>query len=332
MHKSITVNTKMNDYEIIIKENVLDELSKYIDTSTHVFIVSDTHVAPLYLKRIIKQFKNFTYHVIKAGEQSKNMDELNEILTHMYEVKLQRTDTLITLGGGVVGDLGGLAASLYMRGIDWINIPTSTLAQIDSSIGGKVAIDYLNTKNLVGAFYQPTYVLIDPLLLNTLNDQHFMAGIVEAIKIGLTSNTELYQLIRDFDIKRNIKEIIYLALMSKKLIVEADERDLGIRNILNLGHTLGHALELKYDLIHGEAIFIGLLHSEISNEIKSELLTINQKLKINVNYPITDDLFDLVAYDKKVSNDMINLVCVETVGKGYLKKFSLNHLREVVNE
>ncbi len=332
MHKSITVKTKMSEYSIHIKNNIIKELNNFTNLNKRIFILSDSNVAPLYLNEIMSQIEICDHYIIEAGEASKNIDELNNLLCKMSDFDMQRSDTLITLGGGVVTDLGGLAASLYMRGINLINIPTSTLAQIDSSVGGKVAIDYAGIKNLVGAFYQPSLVLIDPLTLDSLANNHYYAGVIEGLKMGITSNKHLVSLINDNNIKDNIEEIIYESLLIKRDIVEADEFDNGLRNILNFGHTLAHALELHYDLIHGHAVLVGMLHSPISSEVKDCLLKFNEEINFKLDYKLSKDLYTYMKNDKKVNEDYINLVEVINVGEGKIKSYPLAYLKELLNE
>lgn len=328
MTKSLSIKTKNEEYPVFIQRGIFNNLNTYVEKQRRIFVISDTTVSNLYLETLCKQFTSISSYIIDDGERSKSIDTLEKIIEAMKDFNLQRSDLLIALGGGVVGDVGGLAASLYMRGIEYIMIPTTTLSQIDSSVGGKVAINVSNVKNLMGQFYHPSAVYIDPDLLKTLDVDHFNAGLVEAVKMGLSSNKILFDLFLKDDLDLDL--IIYEAIKTKAKIVEEDEFDKGIRNILNFGHTLAHPLEIKYHLIHGQAVFIGMLYEDLSESIEQDLLRIGKRLNLIVDLPLTDDLYDVIIMDKKVNKDFINLVSVHKVGEGMLVSRPLSYLEELI--
>lgn len=332
MPKTINIKIENTNYDVIIKENIINELNTYIDKNENVFIISDDNVANHYLDSVLKQFENSNYFIINSGESSKVMETVINIIAKLDEISADRKTLIIALGGGVVGDISGLVAMLYRRGLKYISIPTTTLSQVDSSVGGKVAVNYLNSKNLIGGFYHPSLVLIDINTLKTLDQRNFNAGLIEAVKMGLTSNKYLFDLILNKDVNENLEEIIFEAIKIKASIVKADQYDFGIRNILNFGHTLGHAIEMKYNIIHGEAVLIGMINSLISNYIKNDLLKIAKKFNINTNIKLSSELYDLIVKDKKINKQTINLVNVYEIGSGYLKSYPINFLKELLDE
>ena len=216
---------KMNnkDYDIVIERGILDKASQYLSLDRKVLILTDSGIPKEYVNTLKKQIRDVFVYEIEQGEQSKSFDNFSKILDYLIDNEFTRTDCIIALGGGVCGDLGGFVAATYMRGISFYNIPTSLLAQVDSSIGGKTAIDKKGFKNLVGAFYPPEKVLIDPNVLSTLDKRVFMEGLVEALKMGITSDKSLFELIKNSeDIYKDIDEVITKALLIKKNVVEND--------------------------------------------------------------------------------------------------------------
>ena len=331
MAETISVKTHNNSYNIELEVNALNSLYKYIDVSRYVFIITDKNVERLYLETVKNQFVFAESFAIKPGEASKSFEDLNEILSYMQSIKLNRNVLVIGLGGGVVGDIAGLAASLYLRGVDYLAIPTTTLAQIDSSVGGKVAINLNGIKNVVGSFYQPIKVIVDPEVLRTLALSEYNSGLVEAVKTGLLFDSTLFYLFLESNIKQNETEIIKRSIIAKKNIVELDERDLGQRQLLNFGHTLGHAFEAKYGFSHGQSIMLGMIYTVVNEEIKNNLIKIAKKLDLYYEIQLTEDLYELMLFDKKLSEDYITMAQVDEVGEGYLEKYPKSHLWEILN-
>lgn len=240
----------------------------------------------------------------------------------MLDRDFSRKDCVVAVGGGVVGDLSGFAASAYMRGIDFYNIPTTLLSQIDSSIGGKTAINFGGVKNIVGAFYQPKKVLIGPDLLKTLPSRQIANGLAEAIKMSLTSDKELFELFENKAIEANLDEIIIRSLQIKKAVVEQDEKEAGLRKILNFGHTVGHGIESSEgmsELYHGECVALGMLPmcgEEIRPRVSAVLKKCNLYRELEYDW---DKITDAAFHDKKADGDKVTVTLVNEAGKFELK-------------
>jgi len=240
---TIHMNLGEDSYDIIVQRGVLGEADKHLDLNRRVLVVTDSGVPAQYARTVAEQCKEAMILTVEQGEASKSLDMFGKLLSAMLDGEFSRKDCVVAVGGGVVGDLSGFAASAYMRGIDFYNIPTTLLSQIDSSIGGKTAINFGGVKNIVGAFYQPKKVLIDPELLKTLPKRQISSGLAEAVKMALTSDKELFDIFENKDIGSSIDEIIVRSLNIKKNVVEQDEKESGLRKILNFGHTVGHGIE-----------------------------------------------------------------------------------------
>lgn len=326
-----TKNANVNrDYEIIIEEDLLSNIEEYIDFPSNTLIVTDTNIPEIYINKIKDKTKNCFVYKIKPGENSKNIDSYLEITNVLIENKFNRSDLIIALGGGVVGDLTGFVASTYKRGISFINIPTSTLSMIDSSIGGKVAVNVNDIKNIIGAFYMPKKVLISLNTLESLPKRHFNNGLMEALKAGLIYDKELFNLFRENNL--NIKDIIVKSLNVKKEVVQIDPLEKGLRKILNFGHTIGHAIESQnFDTIfHGEAIAYGMLYF-LDNKYKEEVKEIIEKVigKVQYNLDVTKAM-NLISNDKKATTNGIDVVTVSEIGKAEIKNYSLDSLKELL--
>ena len=328
----IPVENTNQKYEIIIERGCLDKVVKYLDLNRKVLIITDSNIPNEYIEKVKQNIKEAYVYIIKAGEESKNINYFQNILSYLIENEFSRTDCIIALGGGVVGDLSGFVASVYMRGIDFYNIPTTLLSQVDSSIGGKTAIDYNGVKNIVGAFYPPKKVIIDSELLNSLDKRQWSNGLVEAFKMGLTSDKTLVELIMNSnDLESDIDEIIIKALMVKKDVVEKDPNEKNLRKILNFGHTIGHAIEASgkfNDLLHGECVGLGMLYM-VSDDIK-ELI---KKFLVKYNLPYEcsidkEELFKFISLDKKRSNDYITIIEVKEVGNFIINKILLEDIKK----
>lgn len=260
--KEIILKTPSMQGRIRIGEDVLTVLDELTQGQKN-FVVTDSNVYALYPSFFEKYFGNARIFVLPAGEEHKSLESLNEILSEMVKAELHRTSRVFAVGGGVVGDIGGLAAALYMRGVRLVQIPTTLLSQIDSSVGGKTAIDHLGVKNVIGAFYQPREVLIDPNFLKTLPKRELKCGIGEIVKYaGL--NSEIYRSILENQDKLAKMDLAYLTglielcVRHKAGVVERDEKETGERKSLNVGHTTGHAIELAFSLSHGESVLYGM--------------------------------------------------------------------------
>lgn len=337
----LTVDLGPNSYPIHIENGILaktGELVSEVFSGEKIMIVSDDNVFPLYGEIITKALSDsgFECHsfVLPHGEPTKSFQSLPKIYEALINAKLTRSDLLIALGGGVIGDLAGFAASSYLRGIKFVQIPTSLLAQVDSSVGGKVAVDLPQGKNLVGAFYHPKAVIIDPDVLNTLPDHFISDGMGEVIKYGCIKDKELFELLcrhTSFDdLKPKLTQIIARCVDIKRIVVEADQFDLGERILLNFGHTLAHTIEQHFNYereSHGEAVGIGMYQitkiaeekglttSRCAEQIKKALEI--YKLPDNSNLPI-DVLTDAISLDKKNLNNHLNVVLLHDIGDSYV--------------
>lgn len=329
----MTVEIPNHKYNIHIQNGILRDIHKYIDLNRKVLIVTDDMIPEDYVKAVQQQCPEGFLATVHAGEPSKCFIYLQFIWNALLENGFGRKDLLIALGGGVVGDLTGFAAATYMRGIDYINIPTSTLSQIDSSIGGKTAINLGDVKNIVGAFYQPRAVFIDPTVLTTLDDRNFYNGLAEAVKAGLIGDAELFSLFEEMPAEREaiqadyIERIITKALAVKKAVVEQDEKENGSRQVLNFGHTVGHAIESAGELegmLHGEAIACGMLAVTEDAALKARLQSVLEKLNLPTGHTYTaDQLKEIISHDKKAGGGKINLIQVKKPGSAEIIKLPL---------
>ena len=326
----INVKTTNSSYEIVVKQKVLDHIENYLNLKRKVIILTDDGIPKEYVNKVSLKCETCFIYTIKQGEKSKNFDNYQKILKYMIENNFTRDDCLISLGGGVVGDLGGFVASTFMRGITFYNLPTTLLSQVDSSIGGKTAIDMGGYKNLVGSFYPPSKVLIDSSTLKTLDQRQLYSGLVEAIKMSMTHSQKLFDLILNsgnlFD---DIDEIIIQSLLIKKQVVEEDEKELGLRKVLNFGHTIGHIIESKsnYSYLHGECVARGMTYF-VSNEVKVKLLKILNKYNLppeGCNLSL-DNIHDYLIHDKKTRGKTIDIVFVNEIGSFEIKNMSIDEL------
>ena len=259
---TIRMNLGEDSYDIIVERGILADVDKHLKLDRRVLVVTDSGVPAQYAKTVAEKCREAVICTVEMGEGSKSLEVFGKLLQTMLDNGFSRKDCVVAVGGGVVGDLSGFAASAYMRGIDFYNIPTTLLSQIDSSIGGKTAINFGGVKNIVGAFYQPKKVIIDPELLKTLPERQISNGLAEAVKMSLTSDKELFGIFENKDINSNIDEIIIRSLNVKKSVVEQDEKEAGLRKILNLGHTIGHGIESSEnlsELYHGECVALGMI-------------------------------------------------------------------------
>lgn len=328
---SITVNLGNNTYQVHIQRGSLKSAGNFIDLKRKVLVVTDTGVPIEYAQTIADQCDNAYIAIIPSGEESKSFSQLEVLLKAMLGSNFSRNDCVVAVGGGVIGDLAGFTAATYMRGIDFYNIPTTVLSQVDSSVGGKTAIDLDGVKNIVGAFYQPKAVLIDPDTLESLSDRQFSNGLAEAVKISLTSDSELFKLFEEEDSKRIIDEIIRRAINAKARVVELDEKETGLRRILNFGHTIGHAIESYEDLhglLHGECVAIGMLPM-CSEGLRPRVKTVLNKLNLPTSSQIdADRIVEIMAHDKKVSGKKVTVTFVEEPGSFIMKTVPLDVIRE----
>ena len=320
----IKVSVKSGSYPIILEHGALKKARDLIG-SRNIYIVTDDGVPAVHLDCLRNQYPEAPVFVFPQGEASKNLDIYREVLADMLDKGVSRKDVLVALGGGVVGDLAGFAAASYMRGIEFINIPTTLLSQIDSSIGGKTAVDLNGIKNCVGAFWQPSLVIIDPDVLQTLPARQLSNGLAEAVKTGLIGDERLVEIFEQDDWLQHLDEIIERCLRYKKMIVEQDERETGPRKLLNFGHTYGHGYEGSSEgrYLHGECVAMGMMTVLNDEEIKKRLEKVLIRLKLPVRGEFDKDkVRELISHDKKGDHGTTTIVQVDEIGQGHLETWS----------
>ncbi|MES9833567.1 MAG: 3-dehydroquinate synthase [Candidatus Thiodiazotropha sp. DIVDIV] len=337
--KQLDVDLGDRSYPIFIGEGVHAEHGHYRDAipGRQVMVVSNETVAPLYLEKTIEALAGYEVAtcILPDGEQYKTLDMVNRIYTALLEHHFTRQSTLIALGGGVIGDMTGFAAATYQRGVHFIQVPTTLLAQVDSSVGGKTGVNHKQGKNMIGAFYQPRLVLADTATLKTLDDRQFSSGLAEIIKYGLIADEPFFSwleenmdglLARDPDL---LAYAIQVSCQCKAEVVEADEKEAGQRALLNLGHTFGHAIEtgMGYgEWLHGEAVGTGMcMAADLSHRLGwfsqqafDRTIRLIERAKLPVNPPkeLTPARFlELMAVDKKVVDGQLRLVLLKEIGQ-----------------
>ncbi|MEG1963690.1 MAG: 3-dehydroquinate synthase [Clostridia bacterium] len=335
--KTIKVNTQ-NSYDIVLDEN-LSELADYLSNFNceKVLIVTDTNIEKLYLSKVKQLIANkiVCSFTINCGESSKNFSNYQNILNYLAQNNFARNDFILALGGGVVGDLAGFVASTYMRGINFAQVPTTLLAMVDSSIGGKTAINLSYGKNLVGSFYQPKKVFCNVDFLKTLPKSEWENGYGEVIKYAILKGGKLFDCLKNGLFKQNLSYIIEECVKYKSEIVQQDELELGNRKLLNLGHTFAHAIEKNsnYTIPHGIAVAKGIQliatasnkNENFSTQELQDVLAILKPLTFDVD--IKNLLKDFI-FDKKIVGDCINLIVIKSIGNCQIKPLKINKLEE----
>lgn len=332
----LKINLAERSYKITVGKDILKSAKEFMNLNRKVFIITDAEVPKEYAEVIVNQAKEGIVYTVAAGEGSKSIKTLEAVLEKMLDFGLSRSDCVVAVGGGVVGDLSGFAASVYMRGIDFYNVPTTLLAQLDSSIGGKCAVNLGGVKNTVGSFYQPKHVLVDTETLRTLPQRHFAAGLAEAVKMSLTSDGELFRIFESEEINcDSIEKIIVPALMIKKSVVEKDERESGLRKILNFGHTFGHGIESAEGmsgLYHGECVALGMIPVS-SDEVRARLIPVLKKLGLPTEYSKdVDAALGYVLHDKKSHADRVEAVFVDVPGSFRIENMKISDFSKLVKE
>lgn len=323
----LSVKLMDKKYIIDIKKHNLEKIETFCHNYNKILLVTDDGVPRKYIDMILQKLPQSVECVLKKGERNKNYKSIKIIIDSLIHHHFSRSDLILAVGGGVVIDLSAFAASIYKRGMKYMSIPTTLLSQVDSCVGGKTGMDYGDFKNLIGTFYQPEKVIIDPLTLNTLPKRHFNNGLIEAIKTGLIADEALFNLIMNGDIKKNIDQIIYLSLKNKIKLVETDPFDCDQRQKLNYGHTIGHALESYFHfqkILHGEAVAYGMLYETKNQDIKNQLIQLYQKIKLKKIPNVSiKDIQKYIFLDKKVNHNEIVLPRVNKIGSCELQKVSM---------
>ena len=333
--KKLTVAFGERSYDIIIENSSLRTMADLFSIKQkRAFIITDDGVPFEYAESVASGFEDSYVYTVKQGEGAKSLGVYGEIMAKMIEVGMTRSDICVAVGGGVVGDLTGFVSATYMRGIDFYNVPTTLLSMVDSSIGGKTAINHSGVKNIIGAFHQPKGVLIDTDTLASLPKRLIANGLSESIKMATTSSEELFSILES-DGDADIEKVIIESLKIKKDVVENDEREGGIRKILNFGHTFGHAVEAATsmdELYHGECVAIGMM-AVTSGDVKERLRRVLKKYNLPTEY--TGDVSSaakLMTSDKKRSGDMIDAVFAPRIGKGEIRKVKVSDLEEIIKK
>ncbi len=328
----INISSRDLSYDIVYEKGAIGRLQEYLNTDRKALILTDSGVPKAYAETAASCFKEAKIVTVPQGEQSKCIDNYLMILREMLEANFTRNDCVVAVGGGVCGDLAAFAASCYMRGVAFYNIPTTVLAMVDSSIGGKTAVDFEGVKNVVGSFYQPSAVIIDTEVLKTLEDRQVNAGLAEAVKMAATSDAELFKYLEECDdYMADLEEIIKRANAIKKAVVEEDPQEKGLRKVLNFGHTVGHAIESAAagKLLHGECVAIGLMLMA-SDEVKPVLETVLKKYHLPTECGFdTEELIDIMKHDKKANSAGVSTVQVNRIGSFEFKNMTWEELSKI---
>ena len=315
-----------NGYDIILERGCLARAGELLNLNRRVLIVTDDGVPAQYAASVAAQCTAATVVTLPSGEASKSFSCLEQLCRTMMMAGFTRTDCVVAVGGGVMGDLAGFAAASYMRGIDFYNIPTTLLSQVDSSIGGKVAVNLDDVKNIVGAFYQPRRVLIDPDTLATLPPRQIANGLAEAVKMAATSDAELFSRLEAGAAEHDLMAVIEGSLRIKKRVVECDERESGLRKILNFGHTLGHGIEAAEHLhgfYHGECVALGMLPM-CAPAVRPRLQALLERLALPTCLSGDNEaMLQAAAHDKKCDGNDISVVWVEQIGSCEIRRMPL---------
>ncbi|MEG2038419.1 MAG: 3-dehydroquinate synthase [Oscillospiraceae bacterium] len=343
---TVRINTG-KPYDVIVGSGLLSQLPEFLKQyshSTRMMIVTDSNVAPLYLKRTEDILSNAGYPVFsfifEAGENSKCLSTVEKLYSKMSQSNITRTDLVIALGGGIVGDLAGFAAATFLRGIDFVQVPTTLLAAVDASVGGKTAVNTPEGKNLIGAFHQPVLTVCDIDLMSTLSKEIFTDGISEVIKYGVIWDKALFDLVATGKLSEHLQEIVTRCVEIKGEIVSQDETEKGVRVFLNFGHTLAHGIEMHSDhkVSHGGAVAIGMVEiSKLTASLDPEAKDITPQItacleKYNLPTSYSSPMIDAASYiakDKKRSGDNIGLVLVKDFAQPYVKKVSIDEFLQL---
>lgn len=342
--KTFAISTE-RPYDIILERGGLKNLAAYIEerfpSPRKICVITDSNVSELYGDQVLSILEKGFFDAFKitfpAGEHSKNLTTYTNILEALSEEPVSRADLILALGGGVVGDVAGFVAGTYMRGLNYVYVPTTLLAMLDASLGGKTGVNLNGGKNLTGLFWQPSLVVTDPDLLETLPESHLMDGLVEALKSAVVSDSSLVNQVVD----RNYDYIIERSLSIKKTLVEVDEKDEGLRQLLYFGHTLGHGIEKlsAYNLSHGASVAKGMVGEAKASfamgytgmDISKELAAVLEGMGYDTSLPYdSKELYRHSLVDKKIREGSINLIIPNVIGKCSTKRVSLLELEKFV--
>ena len=330
----IPVGLGKNSYNINIERGALSGTGEILRVYRKVLIVTDSGVPQKYIRTVAERCSEPVVAVIEKGEASKTPENFVNLCRRMLGAGFSRKDCVAAVGGGVSGDMAGFAAACYMRGIDFYNIPTTLLSQVDSSVGGKTAVDLDGVKNIIGAFYQPKGVIIDPDVLETLSPRQFACGAAEIIKIAACMDRELFERIERQGIAGNphLEEIIAAAVALKARVVEEDEKEKGLRRVLNFGHTLGHGIETVTGLFHGECVALGMLPMCSDEALRARIKAVLKKeglpVMLSKEVPDPERVIASAMHDKKAEGESIVTVRLDDIGSFRFEAASQEQLME----
>lgn len=346
--KKVTVNTS-TPYDILIERGLIDksgELIRSVTGAKKACLITDSNVGAIYAERVTASLERAGFETalfaFPAGESEKRLDTVASMLSFMADFRMTRGDIVVALGGGVTGDMAGFAAAVYMRGVSFVQIPTSLLAQVDSSVGGKTGVDIPQGKNLVGAFHQPILVIIDPDTLETLSERFLRDGMGEVIKYGCIKDAALFRTLENENAFDIIEDIIETCVCIKRDVVDRDEKERGERMLLNFGHTLGHSLEKLYNfegLTHGEAVAIGMVRLALAGEqaaltekgTAERIKSLCERYGLPTSDPASSgELSELCKSDKKSGGDSVNLVLLKRIGESFIRKTPFSELESFI--
>ncbi|MBQ7505618.1 MAG: 3-dehydroquinate synthase [Ruminococcus sp.] len=346
--KKVRVNTSA-PYDILIERGLIAKTGSFVKNVSNakkVCVITDSNVGAFYGETVVKSLKEAGFDTamftFEAGEKNKRLDTISAMYSFIADFNMSRKDLVVALGGGVTGDMAGFAAATYMRGINFVQIPTSLLAQVDSSVGGKTGVDIEQGKNLVGAFLQPILVIIDPDTLETLPDKYLSDGMGEVIKYGCIKDKELFETLENNNAYDIIEDIICTCVSIKRDVVERDEKESGERMLLNFGHTLGHSLEKIYNfegLSHGQAVAIGMVKITAAGEraglTEQGCAERVKALCEKYNLPTSDkasaqEIARVCQSDKKASGGYVNLVLLNSIGDSFIRPTKLSELESFI--
>lgn len=328
----IPVNLEKDSYNIIIERGALDKAGEIFDLDRKVLVVTDSGVPSVYASKIVKSAREAVLVVLPEGEQTKTLESFGMLCQKLLDEGFTRKDCVVAVGGGVVGDLAGFAAACYMRGIDFYNAPTTLLAQVDSSVGGKTAVDLGTVKNIVGAFHQPKAVLIDPDVLETLSPQQFACGAAEIIKMAMTFDKAQFEKIQQEGVAADLDYHIAKAVAIKAGVVEEDEKESGPRKALNFGHTIGHGVESVARMLHGECVALGMIPM-CAPELRPELKEMLRKEGLPTECSADPEAVIAAAmHDKKAEAGSVVTVRVKETGTYEFVKADAEDMRKLYEE
>lgn len=329
----IRVELGADSYDIKIEKGLLETIDKEINLDRKVLIVTDDGVPAEYAKTVASRCKEAYIETLPHGEDSKSIASFERLSKVMLDNGFSRHDCAVAVGGGVIGDLTGFVAASYMRGIDFYNIPTTILSQVDSSIGGKTAVNFGGVKNIIGAFYQPKKVVIDTNVYKSLSKRQVANGLSEAVKMAVCFDKELFEKIEAGFDEEELYDIIAGSIKIKKMVVEEDVKESGLRKALNFGHTIGHGIEVSSDgqLLHGESVGLGMLLM-CEKSVRDRLIKVMEQLGLPIEAAYNKaEAIEAISHDKKSKSGTISTVYVTEVGAFEFKNMTIDEIASVIN-